>query len=428
VTELDVAALRSVQSSEDADSWLDVHLQATPPTLDSPEEAGPAGGPGGQWFVSRATNWSAPCTLQAFQDPFVCFNDPYVPSTCLFLQLFAAELFAGGRSIQMERVGWAVLPVFDKRCEGYTRRGAFSVPVFAGSTIPSWVFDEIVADPTKADTLIQAMVSGTTGKKDAPHPLLVPPGEPVSVLVRIQDGQFDSILPVSTSRYSASLAPKPVRSRFLLSSRMPFHLEQPQLGTVIPKTITQEDTEACLVQAVRAIVEGRAPKTGVFSIRVPGQALRTAATALTTMAALRAMDSDGAARPNPSRAVPEPSRAVADHGSHDPFAIITSDATDAEAHSGVYGVRAFASSASDSFGEDSAAPSPTNDRRFRPGEDHGAALDFGEIQIVDPVAFHQATIEEERALPWRDSIAIRVARGLARSGIASIANRNAHNM
>jgi hypothetical protein len=415
VTELDVGTIRSALDRQGEGSWLDVEQQAVV-----------RGGAemGRQWFVSKATNWSAPSTLQAFQDPFVRFSDPYVPSTCLFMHVFAAEVFAGGRSIQMEKVGWALLPVFDKRSEGYTRRGAFSVPVFAGASAPAWVMDTIVADPTKTENLIQSMVSGTTGKKDAPHPLLVPPGEPVSILVRIQDGQFEGILPVSTSRYSASLAPKPVRSRFLLSSRMPFHLEQPRLSTIVPKTVTSEEAEGCLVQAVRAIVEGRAAKTGVFAIRSVGQAYRTAATAVSAVNALQARGLPPRHEEHPVAAGPPESGLAMDEigrvpdQSRDPFHAFGAEATDNEMDNGVYGVRAYASSASDSLGEDSVA-SPAASERRNPGMDYGSD-DFGDIVVVDPVAFHQASITSNRARPWADSIAIRVARAAARSGAAAV--------
>ncbi|KAA0165793.1 hypothetical protein FNF31_01770 [Cafeteria roenbergensis] len=238
--------------------WLAPKQQATgDPAAAIEDEAGPASD-ATPWFACHEANWAAPQSLQAFRDDFVHLREPFHPTTCLFFRLFAAEPFAGGHSVQVEAVGWAVMPVFDKRGDGYTRRGAFVVPVLAGPAPPPWLVERLAADPTKIDSLIKDLVAGTTGERDAPPPLLIPPSEPVSILVRLQDGQLSDLIPIPTSKYSAALVPKPVRSRFQLSARMPYHRQQARLSVTLPRDLSPSDADEALVRARASRVVGAA--------------------------------------------------------------------------------------------------------------------------------------------------------------------------
>ncbi|KAA0153772.1 hypothetical protein FNF28_06908 [Cafeteria roenbergensis] len=277
--------------------WLAPKQQATgDPAAAIEDEAGPASD-ATPWFACHEANWAAPQSLQAFRDDFVHLREPFHPTTCLFFRLFAAEPFAGGHSVQVEAVGWAVMPVFDKRGDGYTRRGAFVVPVLAGPAPPPWLVERLAADPTKIDSLIKDLVAGTTGERDAPPPLLIPPSEPVSILVRLQDGQLSDLIPIPTSKYSAALVPKPVRSRFQLSARMPYHRQQARLSVTLPRDLSPSDADEALVRAVRAIVEGRAPSPCVLPIRK-----QSASSASFSLASAAAAAGSEAVSPSPMAA------------------------------------------------------------------------------------------------------------------------------
>ena len=359
-------------SSQRAPEWLSVSAQAAHP-LPLSSEAEPAAGPGSAtpWFVTNAGNWSAPCTLQAFRDGFTTLHEPFLATTCLLFKLFASEVFAGGHSLQTEPVGWAVMPVFDKRGEGYTRRGAFVVPVLAGAGPPPWLAEKLRADPTQIDSLIQSLVAGTTGERDAPRPLLVPPGEPVSILVRLNDGQLDSLIPIPTTRYSTSLAPKPVRGRFQLNARMALHKEQSRMGTILPRSLAASDADEALVRAVRAIIEGRASPRGVFSIAKakPGTSGSAAATRSGALAAARL--AAGAKRGMASRAKPA---GISDRVARSAPALAAAEEGDGSNLQPQYGIQAFASSASDSAGPDDAAEELGPDTTGQPSSVRDAGM------------------------------------------------------
>jgi hypothetical protein len=414
-----------------APSWIEVGEQARHRVPES-ESDDATFGPATPWYVCKSTNWLSPRTLQAFTDDFVTFHEEFEPTTCMLFQVFAGEVFAGGHSLQLEQVGWGVMPVFDKRGEGYTRRGAFVVPVLAGKKTPDWLIERLRADPGGIDRLVHELVAGTTSERDAPRPLLVPPGEPVSILVRIQDGQFQSMIPVPTTKYSTSLAPKPVRTRFKLSSRMAFHKEQLRLAASLPRSLAPADAEELLVRSVRSVIQGRAPSNGVFTVRRAGPGAATAATVAAArdaaIGAVRATNAlggharraadAGQTRPQQSdlddmrqsqsrrveeqvvRHLPE-DRAGAEMASG-PAQVVPQQASpfggaQSQQDAAQYGIRDYASSISDSYGPEDSIPDDGGPRAAAAAAPTGATRPVAAPSVV--VQSPPSHVPQQRAVP-----------------------------
>lgn len=171
------------------------------------------------WHAARHPNWSSRPGVQGMQDGFSSYYSVrFDPKMCIFLQVRGVQMPASKEEQAAAaenppapaKVGWTILPVFDRRCEGYVRRGCFSLPLFVGDPPASlWT---AIQDAPEVDSLIHRMTNvGRVATRD--RPLLVHP-EGLSLTVRLQDPQFQEMLEVPLGGRmgpSVELACEPLR-------------------------------------------------------------------------------------------------------------------------------------------------------------------------------------------------------------------------
>jgi len=257
------------------------------------------------WHAARHPNWDSSSGLQQLKDGFASYYSVrFDPRMCIFFQVRAipipsdagtalealkqrakpaSQSDASGTSLLPSpiNIGWGVLPVFDRRCEGYVRRGAYMLPLFTGDPPPQlWPALQQVPEIDNALKLGVAQ-GGFNGSANQPtgrvpsearghgdgSPLsLVYAKDCMSVLVRLQDPQFHGMLEVADRLYSQEFISSDWVRAFSIEAAQARAGSLPSLGSQLPDGLSKAKAEKFILRSLRTLVAPRKLRTAARAI------------------------------------------------------------------------------------------------------------------------------------------------------------------
>lgn len=214
--------------------------------------------PGRVWHMASQLLADSHTSFPRFQDGFVRYRPAgFEPRLLVYFEVWAVPL-PGGTERQAERCGWGLMPVFDRRGEGYIRRGAYLVPVWV-SDPPENLWQRL-GEGDSADAVLLQFGHMPNDARDRPRDRLTYSSSHAALLVRLQDPQFDGLLAVRDRVYETDLLQRDSLDAFSLRAAAVRHNETPVWENVTRGDWTRVESDLRAI-ATRTIGERGPPES-----------------------------------------------------------------------------------------------------------------------------------------------------------------------